>query len=49
MVNKHGVAHGSGAFEVNQWRDWVATLTTAGGGLIRWLLAAWFCALSPMY
>lgn len=28
----------------------VPTLTTAGGGLIRWLLlAAWFCALPPVY
>lgn len=26
-----------------------ATLATAGVGLIRWLLAAWFCALPPGY
>lgn len=28
----------------------LSILTTAGGGLIRWLLlAAWFCALPPVY
>lgn len=35
---------------VVQVRVGVPTLTTAGGGLIRWLLlAAWFCALPPVY